>query len=460
MFEVEETRYPFDNFFEFIAGGYWGQIEALHLTLGWGFILVFVFRLSNLPIPFKFRLAIPYFALAVFTNPAYDFFGLKLNEVFGVLAVLFGVASKLPIPNVKRPIPLALLILFVMGSIHSLLVSLIYPELLVGAGVVLTKIAVTFKIFVLTINLLIVGHFLRNGTGLKFVFNAIISAGVFGALMYLMQAFVLFGLGVFPYGTFSAAGSTGFPSFGSVSVERGHFGKFMAPLFPFFLFALISWRWRFRFALYVLVMLINVSASSLAFFSSYVLISLVLFRSQILNLKSGLLIFCVFTAISGLAIQFDNLVSGVVDKIYNVAFLGDESGGGGRSLGVFYEYISSYPLGIGYSGSTLRTAPGLSEINAGYLAFITQYSALSVVICLGYISLILLTLRVVRRNGKMLVRSMAAGVLVSPLIFAADVLWFIPTIWLAFEVIWSSQRKSTEACFESYAGSSDQKSPA
>jgi hypothetical protein len=441
MFEIEENRYPFDNVFEFVSGGYWAQVEALHLTLGWIFIFAFIFYLVRQPAPLQLRLAIPYFALALFTNPAYEIAGLKINDVFGVMAALYGLATSIPFPSKTRPVASAILLVFCLGALHSLIVTRIYPVLLDGDGLLLKRVAINFKVFVLGVNLLIIGQSLHRGIGFNLICKSVIVAGTFGLLMYLLQIAVLIGAGTLPYGTYVDAGFIGVPSFGSVSEERGHFGKFMTPLFPFFLYALVSWRWQWRFALFVLVTCINISASSLVYFFVYSLISLWMFRRKLTNSKTLLALSFASLSFAFLILSFNEVFLSLAEKIYQLAIAGDESSGGGRSVGTFLSYISAYPFGIGYSGSSLRTAPGLLEINSGFFAFFTQYSLLALPILLGYAWLIVATLRKARNSRTLLGKTMAVGVIGSVVIFAADILWFMPTIWLAFEIAWAVQKR-------------------
>lgn len=443
MFEnLEELRYPFENLIQFLVGGYWYKLEALHLTLGWVFIFVFLYRLSRRPPPLSLYFSILFFALAIFTNPAFDILGLKINEWFGILAVLVSIGARKKIKlTAARPIALGLGLVFCVGVFHNLLLSLFYPALNVGDGVIFVRAGVNLKIAVLALNLLIIGHYLSRENLLALVIQSLVNVGTFALLMYILQGAILVGLGVYPYGTYIDAGFIGIPSFGSVSIERGHLGKFIAPLFPFFLYALLAWHWRLRFALFVLISCINFSASGQAFFVAFSLIALWYFRGLLKSTGAAVGFGLLTSSISIVALTFPEAYFGVVQKIYQIAILGDESSGGGRSFGVFLQYLESYPFGIGYSGSSLRTPLGMEQINSGYYAFFAQFFIFSIPILTGYIFLVMKTLRVACTND-LLSKAMSIGVLGSALIFAADILWFIPTIWLSFEVIWAIKRKS------------------
>lgn len=435
MDELEETRYPWDSVFGYLGSGDVASIEALHLTLGWLFVLALVARVLSLPrLALPIRLATLYFALTAFTNPAYTVGGLNTNEVFGILAVLAWPVSWRPATlRDASVVTKGLLAVFVVGLAHAIVLAPFHPELIEGARS-FTKFAIHAKIAVLALNLMIVGHGLRTGRlHVDTVLRSILAAGTAALLLYAVQGAVLVS-GRIPYGTYLDAGFVGVPSFGSVANERGHFGKFMAGYFPFFLYALIAWRWRWRFALLVLVTLANFSSSSQAFFGVFVLLSLWTFRSRI-RLAPAVAAMVLTIGVSALlAERVGAAFAGVVTKIYELAFLGDESTGGGRSLETFESYLTHYPLGIGYSGSTLRTAPGLTEINAAHFAFVTQYSLLALPILAAFAWLVWRSVRLARR-GSDLDRCLGLGVVMSVVVFASDILWYVPLFWLCFELL-------------------------
>lgn len=437
---IEELRYPFESVFEFVSGGYYSELEALHLTLGFIFIVWLCGRVvlsDRHPLPSRFSAL--YFGLALFTNPAYDVGGLKFNELLGVFAVLLCfVLPRQHVPKLSAasPVARAIGLVFILGLLQNLCLAFIYPQLNADLATLATRMAVNFKVLVLAANLVIMGNAVRQA-GPGFIVKAVVACGTFGLLMYMLQVAMIL-TGRFPYGTYIDAGYIGIPSFGSVSIERGHFGKFMAPLYPFFTYALLAYGWRWRFFLLVIVTAINFSASSQVFFVCFCLLALFRYRSQLLSPRALLPATVLLVGAIGLVAYLPDVFLGMANKIYELAIQGDEHSGGGRSFGVFSEYMSTYPLGIGYGGSTLRTAPGLPEINAAHFAFITQYSLVALPIALGYLVLVIRTLKAARRmKGNALVKAMSLGVLMSAVIFLIDILWFIPTIWLAFELIWS-----------------------
>jgi hypothetical protein len=234
--DIEENRYPFDNFSQFLSGGYWLQLEALHLLLGWLFVcLLSFFVLRRKSIALQFRFATLYFVFAVFTNPAYDFVGLKINEIFGLITIILMLLfrrSNGPTLQSASVVIVGLLVLFTTSVLHNLLVVAIYPALNPDIATLVIRAAVNIKILVLACNLMVIGHGIRRDAPLDVLIKPLVLAGTFALTMYLLQAAVLLS-GTVPFGTYLDAGYIGIPAFGSVSIERGHFGKFMAPLFPF-----------------------------------------------------------------------------------------------------------------------------------------------------------------------------------------------------------------------------------
>lgn len=443
IIDFEETRYPFISAFDFFSNGYAFSLQGLHLTIGWFFIIYIVFFLfKKKELPVEYSLSIFYVAFAIFTNPAYDVFGLKVNEIAGVLSI-FSAIFKGRLPKPKSMVSRGLLSVFLLGLVHNILLLFIYPDLNPDISTLLLRIGVNFKIFVLAFNLALLSKLLdldHHENNLNWLVKIPVVVGVFGLFMYIFQIVLLI-LGISSYGTYLDAGFVGIPSFGSVSVERGHFGKFMAPLFPFFLFAMFEYKWKWQFLLYILIMTINFSASSQTFLIFFILLTMFEFRKKILNLKvmiSGA-VFLIFAVM--ISIEFSDVFLGVYQKIIN-ATLNDEIDGV-RSYSTFVQYLAKYPLGIGYSGSSLRNAPDLPVLDAAYYAFVTQYSILALFIVIG---LVMIYIHVLKSSsclarGNLLNRCMRIGVLGSLLIFVADILWFIPTIWLAFEIILSCKKR-------------------
>lgn len=435
---IQEVRYPWANAIDFWAGGYWREIESSHLFFGWVYICwLTVSACCSRRTPVEFRLATLYFALTVYSNFAYNVFNLNANEVFGILSILSVVLQgRLRCGRLASRAAQGLALVFSVGIIHMLVSALAYPVLLPDMFTTVTKIAVNFKILILAANMAIVGTCVARGVDLDRLIKTCVSAGVVAQLMYLLQVAITF-TGTLPYGTFLDAGFVGVPSFGSVSIERGHMGKFIAPYFAFFLYALLQWKWRWRFALFLLTSAINFSASGQVFLACSLMIAIFVFRHSLGVRAYGLIALCT-AGMTGLIVTHWTVFEAIVNKIVTIAVQGDESQGGGRSFGLFLEYITTFPLGMGYSGSTLRTAPNLPEINAAFFAFISQYSLLAGPILLGFVLLLIRTFRLGLRGGT-LGRCMLVGVAMAPIIFFVDILWFVPMVWLPIEVILSSR---------------------
>jgi hypothetical protein len=97
---------------------------------------------------------------------------------------------------------------------------------------------------------------------------------------------------------------------------------------------------------------------------------------------------------------------------------------------VLEAYLAAHPLGLGYSGSTLRTVGTLPEINMGAYALVSQLSLFVLPVFAGFLWL---NYRVVRESAwigdRIGARILVAGMLMAILIDLVDVLWFVPTIW-------------------------------
>jgi hypothetical protein len=186
-------------------------------------------------------------------------------------------------------------------------------------------------------------------------------------------------------------------------------------------------------------MTINFSASSQTFFLCSLVLTMFIFRR-----KLGITPYVGILLMVMLMVIYRDVFEGIVDKIYLLAIVGDESQGGGRSFGLFVQYLQTYPFGMGYSGSTLRTAPMLPEINAAHFAFVTQYSALALPLVAGFALVVYRAARAGLPNEP-LGRCMTVGVLMSGIVFFTDILWFVPMMWLSMEIVFSQRRSPITA---------------
>lgn len=452
MFEdLIENRYPYVDALDFFMGGYWLMPEAVHLFLGWIFLLIFCLAvLWRAPGTVAFKVSLLYFSLALYNNPAFGFAGVNINEYFGVLAVALAVLDSRVLAkrhDFSSPVVYSLGFLFLFLIPHVVLIGIANPELNPDGISWLIKLALNLKIFVLAINLWIVGQFTRKRISFDFLIRSVVLCGTVGVILYLVQVITIL-TGTIPFGTYIDAGFIGVPSFGSVSIERGHFGKMMAPLAPFFLYAFLVFKWRLAFTLFVIVSSINISASSLSFFLVFCLLSAWTFRKNFITKQNIFIVLPLACIFLGFSASYYEVYLGAATKIYELAIAGDVEAVGGRTADVLSVYITSYPYGLGYSGSTYRTAPGLPEINSGLYAFFSQFSFFAFPIILGYGFLFYKTLR--RGYSSMHIpyaaKCFKIGVALSLFIFFADILWFIPTIWLSYELLWSfpTSRKCSE----------------
>lgn len=129
------------------------------------------------------------------------------------------------------------------------------------------------------------------------------------------------------------------------------------------------------------------------------------------------------------AISFRTVFYAVGLKVVELALEG--GGPGGRGIGVLFDYLRRYPLGMSYGGSSLRIGPGMEEINSGIFAFISQLSFLSIPLVGLLIFLEAKVIRESRRIATPYFRSvLTMGAVMMLIIFSADPLWFVPTIWL------------------------------
>jgi hypothetical protein len=429
IWDLAEVRYPFTSAAEFFRD-YATDRAALHLVFGWIAALLLAFHVLTAHQSWARKFLALYFGLTIFNNFAFQILpGSSLGDIFGVLCAISFCVSACTSAKARRASLLGAVIcgVGVVFALHAALVGALYPDLNV-AGAVVLRVLVISKVFVFGINIWLFDQVFEKEEQVLWLIRSTIGFALAGIVAYFIQAALLL-TGTVPYGTYIDAGFIGFPSFGGVSIERGHFGKFLTPLFPLFLYLMLRDRRRKTFLVFTVVTLVNFSASSLAFFAAYIGMALVAFRQRFLNLRVAVLLTIIAAGTCTFIISTWRLWAGVLEKIYDVAFQGGR--GGGRDAGTFVDYLERYPFGISYGGSSLRIAPGLNEINGGILSFITQMSFLSALLIAGFAVLVTHAFFVARRLEDWNMRqALCIGILAMPLIFATDTLWFVPTIWL------------------------------
>lgn len=431
MDDLEEVRYPFSSAAEFFGSSYWADVAALHLDFAWlaaalMAALVLVRRGSV-----GRKLVALYFGLTPFNNFAFQILpGSSLGDIFGVLAVCYyAMLLTGPLRMRMRPSPVGLTICAValLAAAHALVIAIFYPRLNAdGAG--LLRFVVTAKILVLGLCCCLFDRVFTEKEHIDWLIRTVVNFAVIGLATYVLQGLLLL-TGTAPYGTYLDAGFVGFPSFAGICIERGHFGKMMTPLFPLFLYAALKQKRTRVFLGFVGVTLVNFSASSLAFFASYVTVAMYNFRGRLLRVKVAVAMLGASALVAYFVATTWVLWVALADKIHQLVIQGDSEGG--RGIDTFMSYLAAYPFGISYGGSSLRTAPGMDEVNMGLFALFAQLSALSVVIIALFAVLMYYGVRCTRYIADVDTRRiLKTGILVMPIIFIADILWFVSIIWL------------------------------
>jgi hypothetical protein len=420
--DFRELRYPFFSLAEFVSGRYWVEPASWHITAGAMLYLVLVAwvyaRTRNVLNTFLvLALTTP-----VFNNFAYEVADLDPSQWAGLLAaVLFGLTC-VKQPRIRVPvITVVLLVFWSVATVHAALVALVSPELAVyipNRSVVLGKIAV--------LALVLLAFFNRAETTLvRTLLGAQVGVCLAACVIYWFQVAVFLS-GTLPYGTYWDAGFTGVPSFGSVSLERGHLGKFLIPTLPLLLLYSLETGKRWPLVAVIGTSLINFSASALTFLVGYAVIYGFLWRHRLMELRRWISISIGAVLVVPVVVYFSAAYVGVIDKIVNF-----DRAGRGRVFSLVFDYLAAYPFGTSYGGSTLRVVPGLPEINMGVYVWLTQFTFLAIPLVM---LLMWGQIRTWYSSRDWLTgskrRILFGGMLMVWVIGAIDVLWFMPTLWL------------------------------
>lgn len=440
--ELQEFRYPWNSAVEFFAGGYFKDFLALHLTLAYIAMFLFciaVFRSRRSVVQ---KLVTLYFALTLFNNFAFEVGGVTIGDAFGIMACGVFLFKSLFDQSIFRigKLVFSMITITALIVVHQIMIGALYPGLNDGSDGI-TRIAVTLKIVVLAIVIWAFSREFRTTDSLHWLMQWTVNFALIGIGAYFVQGMIL-ATGHLPYGTFFDAGYVGVPAFGSVSIERGHFGKFMTPLFPIFLIMYRKHHRKWAWIGFVVVTVINVSASSLAFFSAYILLTAFAYRNRLKKPKYLAGAIVILVMVVGLSVAMHEVLFGVVDKIVSSGFEGQS--GGGRGIGNFLDYMRLYPLGMSYGGSTLRNISRLDEMNSGIMAFFTQFGVISPIVLCAYLALLFVSIRKAMHFSDPVTRRMLViGILMTGMIFATDILWFVPTIWLPIVIAMSGTKEGT-----------------
>jgi hypothetical protein len=429
MNDFDELRYPFATLFDFVSGGYFAERAGLHLT-----IALIVFAVLSMQVMLGRgtvlqRLITVFFAGTVYNNPAFSVpGGLHFNEIAGVIAAFWlGVLLLGGLRMNLRGVGIPLLVGGLVMLIHAAFVAVIDNSVVPDTTTAIMRGVLLTRIFVLGVVALGMEELFTTTEDFEALMNAIVRFGVAAIAIYFLQTGVFLS-GTRPYGTYWDAGFTGIPSFGSVSIERGHFGKFLIMLFPFFAWAAMKHRRWLPMGLFLLVTLVNFSASSMSFLAGYVVITVIVLHRYVIRPAAVKWLVPAGLALVVLASRFGEQYGGLIQKVLQLGLKGDAEGG--RSFSVLEAYLSAHPFGLGYSGSTLRSVGTLPMINMGAYAMASQLSLLLIPIFVGFLWL---TYRVVREsryiNDRVLAGVMITGMLMAIFMDIVDVLWFVPTIW-------------------------------
>lgn len=429
MNDFDELRYPFNSLLDFVGGGYFAERAGLHLTIA---LIVFAILTAQVMLgrgPVIQRLITVFFAGTVYNNPVFAIAGgLHFNELAGVaaalwLCLLLPTGLRMDVGRVAIPLVVGGLI---MVS-HAAFVSVLDVSLIPDTSTAIVRGVLLARIFVLAIVVLGIEALYTTTEDFEALMEAMVRFGVAAIVIYFIQTGVFLS-GTRPYGTYWDAGFTGIPSFGSVSIERGHFGKFLIMLFPFFAWAAMKQRRWVPMGLFILVTLVNFSASSMSFLVAYVAITVLVLHRYLIRPAAVKWLLPVAATVLVLASKFGEQYWGLVQKILDLGLKGDAAGG--RGFSVLEAYLSAHPLGLGYSGSTLRNVGMLPAINMGAYAMASQLSLLIIPILLGFLWL---NYRVARESrsidDRVVAGLMIAGMIMAIFIDLVDVLWFVPTIW-------------------------------
>jgi len=320
------------------------------------------------------------------------------------------------------------LIFFIISIIHILILSIFNENIINSLNIL--RFVVIFKVLVLAINIIIMTYYIKSKEVMNICIRYTIIFMNIALICYLIQV-VVFACGVLPYGSFSPAGWTKsiIPSFGSVSIERGHFGKFSVPLFPLYMYAYKQLNYKKSLLLFLLVSLLNISASAYMFLIAYLLSAFIILRKQIGSLIiTGVLLFLII-----ISFIFHDQIAGMFLKVYQLGIIQDDSGG--RKFSLLWEILSKYPFGYGYGGSTFRDLHGINnlQLNNAIVAYFGQLSVLGIfTYCIFIFSLfrIYKSSKVLKKSYDFERKLLFMSLLVMIFVFASDVLWFVPVIWL------------------------------
>lgn len=424
-----DYRYEFSSLLEFISQKEFLKLEAFHLTIAFFSLLFISTRIIKFQKNLILSLSTIYFGASIYNNFAYTMYGVSIAEYIGITsAVIFLVKDKFK----KNPVSSYLLVFVTLSILHFCFITIMYG--LIEGDDILKRFILIAKIAVLAINSSIIIKHLDSGLKIENFFYFIIILTNITLFAYIIQMLVFFS-GTLPYGSFSPAGyaESIIPSFASVSIERGHYGKFLAPLFPIYLYGFIKYGYKKSFLLFLTISLLNISASAYVFMSFYIILSIAILHKK-LKISHYLLILGLITLS---ALIFNEQITKLIEKVYILAIQQDDEGG--RGFHYLWQILEKFPLGYGYAGSTLRDLHGIEnlQLNNAIVAFWGQLSYLGIII-ISFLFYTYYKLYHAPPSGTLEKKILLIALVVSIIIFMSDLLWFIAPLWLSIIMIYKA----------------------
>jgi len=368
---VVDRRYPFNSLTEFLAGDYFEQPEARHLMVAWLGVLI----LTTLPFLSRAKVRFPEICAILsviflpYSNPAFEYGGLLIADLFAVLSVgsfFMGVCFA---PMQKNRLPLDWLAFWALIAIHSIFVFSYYD--LGGPQLLSQRFFLVMRPVISTLAAAIAySAFLASDAAKKSIYKWLILSFVLSSSVYLIQ-FFYYQSGITPYGTMPSAGFGGI-RFGGVSNEGGHLAKLTFPLLLVLLLASVNKSRWLIFTAMAAVYLLNVSATGYVVFTIFVSAVIIIFfvqKLQRLTIRTRIIGACLMASASLAVMQQlqQNAISpvyeGLINKISDAIDKAEhpELDIYGRSPMIAYSLNKRYPLGTGYAGSSQRNI-GMSQL--------------------------------------------------------------------------------------------------
>ena len=444
--EVIELRYPFETVVDFYKQGYWLDPRALHLLTGQAltFLALIYFSARHFR-KFPTVITAATFATSFMINPAMSIAGLFISDWLLLFTGIFACFSYLG----KSSHYLAWWILgfLILIAAHSLLVFKIYD--LGGTDQFAQRLILVGRPIAVFFTVCFSLRLFKDGIESRLILKQMIfTMLLISSLTYLVQ-YSVFKSGITPFGTFASAGFGGGVRFGGLANEGGHLSKLSFA--PLILAILMSEKYSdvILVCLFISTFLMNPSASGYAFFTTFVLVSLIFIFCRTVRFRRWKTLFLftlsgVFSAgliVAGLLTS--PVLSGLGNKISDSIHVMNNPDKDiyGRSPLIAAKILKQFPLGVGFGGSTQRNLAAklvgikFGESNLGINVLIESLSFLSVV----PIMFILFSATRLSREAFLTTRHSilkgsllgAAGWAILAVLFL-DVLFVIPQLWILF----------------------------